>query len=585
MNIDKIPKHIIHEHINIFFSHIYHCQANAFIHRGTFLRQFQEDRVDRKLLLAMCAASARFVTYNDSLDNRSSPTPNAQPDHQAKAWCKEAKTLLILEDMSMDTVATALILAKHEIHKGNFGGAWMLSAIANRAALSLGLNKESVPEDNSLSFAERETKRRLFWGCYCLDRMMSTGLPHLISLRPEHIHLHLPCEEHHYLYGIPCRTPIPVLEVQSLTAADYQALENSPPDTDVGLFGHFVQIMDMRFCILSYVRNHPEDKSKLPPWDSASIFVSCQRKMARWKRSLSPQFQLLPDTIFARQAQDELSTLVMLHVWYDQCMSDLYRITMPGFPETLPDAMLREAPGGWVQQQQLNCIRHATGILSTLKTVANLVNMDTFVFLDTGLPICVFECIRVQLQWLFMLPSDSIEQRIIECQASCETLMSFVKGMRKYFRQAHWLLREMRKMLLRHDIPIREMSEPIKDLFSNEQGSHPWQRRIQSLNNTKSPGTSPDSSTPGPNAPNLNNNRPLNSTETEPNNTVAGIVGSAPGNLNPVIDLDFPDHGNILYQNEDMRGGEASWGDMQMLPGFPNFIGTANGWLADGIHE
>ncbi|CAK7206063.1 hypothetical protein SEUCBS139899_008846 [Sporothrix eucalyptigena] len=507
------------------------------------MRHFYTGTVNRKVLLAICAVASRFVPADDPV--RGGGGPDMQPDHgqqrgpnsacraaiaaQADAWAKESKTLLVLEDMTLDTVVSALLLARHDIHNGLFGSAWMLSSMATRAALALGLNRENhslyrhqqnaqnaqnATMNANIPFSEQETRRRLFWACYCLDRMMSTGLSDLTTLRAEHISLQLPCEEHHYLYGTSCWTTVPRLEWAreweerghdrdvgddddndddfSSSGGESDGEGNgSPPlydpllesERDIGLFGRYVQIMEMRYCILHYVRNrykaskahtnsthqraqqqfrrHPRSSTSTlppPPWSPSSWFARCKRKLTRWKRALPPQLQLLPDTVYARHAQDQLSALVMLHVWYDQCMSDLYRITMPGFPETLPADQLRKAPPGWVQQQQQACVRHSTNIVTTLEMVAGIIEVDRcapgsgrkegcggeygggrkhrgrrgFVFLDASLPMCVFDSIRVQLQWLFMqLPTADpavAEARRLQCKENCEKLMGFVKA-------------------------------------------------------------------------------------------------------------------------------------------------------------
>ena len=161
-----------------------------------------------------------------------------------------------------------------------------------------------------------------------------------------------------------------------------------------------------------------------------------------WKASLVAQFQLLPDTIYVRQSQNQLSPLIMLHVWYEQCMSDLYRIAMPGFPETLPASVLSNAPVGWVQQHQLACVQHAVNIASIFKQVAALVDMEEFMFLDTSLPLCVFESMCVRLQGLFTLPSEAAQhsERKAECTADFKMLMAYIERMSKYFQQARWLV-------------------------------------------------------------------------------------------------------------------------------------------------
>ncbi|KAH7145457.1 fungal-specific transcription factor domain-containing protein [Dactylonectria estremocensis] len=583
-NIDHVPKRLVQQHIQAFFSRIYPCQANGFIHRSTLLGNFQSGRVDRKLLLAICAAASRFV---------GKPAELVSGTVQAQAWAKEAKTLLILEDMTTDTVAAALVLARHEVNCGNFASAWMLSSIATRAALALGLNNQGRADDESMAFSEQETRRRLFWACYCLDRMMSTGLSELTVIRAEHLRLQLPCEEYQYTFGISCWTLIINLE-EEMPAMDQPSLEQLQAQGDVGMFGQYVQVMQMRYSILKYVRNHPEDLKELPPWDTASTFAQCVHKMTTWRRCLPPQFQLLPDTIYMRQSQDQLSPLIMLHVWYEQCMSDLYRIVMPGFPETLLPSMLLQAPEGWVQQHQVACVRHASNIASIFETVSALIDMEGFLFLDTSLPMCVFDSTRVRVQWLFMPPSESPEERIEECKASFETLIGYVERMAEYFQQAKWLLKETRKMLSRHGIPIHGTIEPCNSSDSSgvDAGSHPWQKRIQHLkDDTKSGHWSTQQVNQAPQETRTTarpmvvpTNADQDTTQRNVNlsNTLVhdGSLYALPQGMN----FDFPDHRDLLYQ-DGLAIPLHGWGEAQVIPGLANFMGMSGEWLADSVNN
>ncbi|CAK7227525.1 hypothetical protein SBRCBS47491_006599 [Sporothrix bragantina] len=713
--LSNVPKLVLIQHIDAFFRYVYPCQANGFLHRGTLLRQFHAGTINRKVLLAVCAVSSRFVAVNSGDPPSATMTTGdvtaakkarkaaiKAAVAQADAWAKEAKTLLILEDMTLETVVTALLLARHDIHNGLFGSAWMLSSMATRAALALGLNREQhIPQQKAISFTELETRRRLFWACYCLDRMMSTGLSDLTTLRAEHISLQLPCEEHHYIYGTPCWTAMPSVEwarefakrgcevaEEDCSESEEEANQhgrgergkrgqecepNAPQlydpshgERDVGLFGHYVQIMEIRYCILHYVRNrfkskdahrahqqqnglhhkhpfqrHPSKPSDRPPpppppWSPSSWFARCKRKLTRWKRTLPPQLQLVPDTIYIRQAQDQLTALVMLHVWYDQCMSDLYRITMPGFPETLPDDQLLQAPPGWVQKQQEACVYHSTNIVTTLQSVAAMVGGDAtssdnsepekdFIFLDASLPMCVFDSIRVQLQWLFMQAPTAdpavAEARRSQCKENCETLMGFVEGMTKYFRQAQWLLEEMRHMLHRHHLPIRHTTIlHSTGSPSSDAGGHPWQRRIQQLQDddmVNGTGGGPRIALPIQNYGSLHTvvNMAMHSglvtttTTLAPDNmTASAAVGPAiPSSLglpppyhqsqqnqqNQQMLYSFPGtstmggsnaHGELYDESMNtMQMPLFGWDELQVLPDLAGFMGNNGDWLANGV--
>lgn len=241
-SIDQLPRHVLDQHLDAFFTYVYPCQANAFIHRGTLLRDVQSGRANEKLLLAICAIASRFLPSNQR------SIPFRQDSAQAQGWAREAKTMLVLEEMSMDTVATALLLAKYDMNSGKYGTAWMLSSIANRAALALGLHKDGG-NDSKTTWVERETRRRLMWACYCLDRMMATGVPEFVFIRYEHVRMQLPCEEHQYLLGIPCVTPVPNLEGETLGIGRVMP-DQATPERDIGMYGHYVQIVGIRYMIL-----------------------------------------------------------------------------------------------------------------------------------------------------------------------------------------------------------------------------------------------------------------------------------------------------------------------------------------------
>ena len=225
-----IPRAILNRSVDAFFTHIYPSQANAILHRGSLLAEIVNETASRVLLLALCAIAADFL-----------PEASAASRRQALGWSKEAKTLLILEDeATLDTVASALILAKYDIHHGKLHSAWNMSSIASRCALTLGLHRELSASDPT-SITVRETRRRLLWGCYCLDRMTATGVPEFMVIQASSIAVKLPCEEHQYLFGQPGTTRIPVLEAEG---------PDDGTDDGTSMMGQYAKMMGMRSMVL-----------------------------------------------------------------------------------------------------------------------------------------------------------------------------------------------------------------------------------------------------------------------------------------------------------------------------------------------
>lgn len=281
--------------------HLFTVQGNAFIHRGSLLRDITDGRVSRKLLLAICAVASRFVQSPPGVTEIPQPVSGSE---LAQGWAAEAKALLLQEDgMSLENIATAVLLAKYDINSGRFSHAFVLAAIANRIALGMRLHLE-LPPNEDITATERETRRRLMWACYSLDRMMSTGAPELLLTPASSLHIRLPCEDSHYQMGVSIETPFPALEQE----AEGEGLQETYPD--VGIFGHHIRLQGARVLALRSSRHRqPND---LPPWDPSSTFAVAERKFAAWRSSLASQFVLEPETIYARHYANQLTALTML---------------------------------------------------------------------------------------------------------------------------------------------------------------------------------------------------------------------------------------------------------------------------------
>lgn len=419
-------------HVEAYFAHVYPIQGNAIVHRGTLQKEIADGSVSRQVLFSICAVASRFVETPSTPGRPAPPNPIAG-NAEAQRWAADAKATLLMDDMSQDNITAALILAKHDINSGRFGQAFVLGALATRMAIGLTLYKELDANDPATN-VERETRRRLMYSCYSIDRMMSTGIPENLCVPAASIHLNLPCNEQQYSYGVASDTPIPLLESEVREEPPAHMFKN------VGIFGQHVRLIGIRAMILHVARNRsPSDKM---PWDPSSPFAVADRRISSWYSSLPPQFQLDPETIYACQYNNELTPLTMLHVWYHTNIAELTRIAMPGFIESLPGSIVGQAPPGWIQQMRDLCVTHARMTARTLRHVASVINMESLVFSDPALPICVYESARVRLQYAFLLPHELQHAELQELIDDVAVMSSFLERMGKYYKNASILVGE-----------------------------------------------------------------------------------------------------------------------------------------------
>ncbi|KAJ4263403.1 hypothetical protein NW762_006222 [Fusarium torreyae] len=146
-----------------------------FIYREAFLKDHFGDRQGCKywspgLLLSMC--SLGLLMSPDSLQRRAS-----------EQFFSAAETTLIVFGFARPTIATVqafLCLAFYEIGRGNLSKGWGFSGIAFRMAQDLGFQRDPkhwVSYDSSLATPEDiEIRRRIVWGCYTSDKLISLTL-------------------------------------------------------------------------------------------------------------------------------------------------------------------------------------------------------------------------------------------------------------------------------------------------------------------------------------------------------------------------------------------------------------------------
>ncbi|CAJ0544995.1 Ff.00g084950.m01.CDS01 [Fusarium sp. VM40] len=146
-----------------------------FIYREAFLRDHFGDRQACKywssgLLLSICALG--LLMSPDSIQRRAS-----------EQFFSAAETTLIVYGFARPSIATVqafLCLAFYEIGRGNMSKGWGFSGIAFRMAQDLGFQrdpKQWVSWDRSLATPEDiEIRRRIVWGCYTSDKLISLTL-------------------------------------------------------------------------------------------------------------------------------------------------------------------------------------------------------------------------------------------------------------------------------------------------------------------------------------------------------------------------------------------------------------------------
>ncbi|KAI8818752.1 fungal-specific transcription factor domain-containing protein [Fimicolochytrium jonesii] len=161
-----ITQMLINELINMYFHYV--SPFFPFIHKYTFYTRIAEQ--PPLLVNAMCAFAARFST-NPKLESGSPATAGDLFYLKARDMVDQA-----IDNPSVSSVCALLLLTSYAAEGGRESAAYMYSGMAIRMAQELRLNIEpeldplNHSEPVTMSWLERETRRRVWWGCVITDR-------------------------------------------------------------------------------------------------------------------------------------------------------------------------------------------------------------------------------------------------------------------------------------------------------------------------------------------------------------------------------------------------------------------------------
>ncbi|RYO80119.1 hypothetical protein DL766_001561 [Monosporascus sp. MC13-8B] len=309
------------ELVDDYFHHLYPLPSFAFLHQPTVVQRCKDKSINEPLRLAICALTALQLRRSSLCHD---------------LWVQQAEQVILQQigRPSIFHLQALLLIIRYRIESGEFPTAFMLAALAARAAVALRLNYER----SELLHVAQEARRRLFWSLYLLDDFFCVGLREFELCPEETIHMQLPC------------------------------------DDDLFEAGQFSETGFLRFIRRVGLGEEP----------SSSIGASIRQFEGRLqyiKASLrqTDQYSVASLAASPRQAQ-----YIMVHMSWHQCHCDLYRIFMDGYSEAAPSPVLAHIHPNERADMQQRCLEHAEGIVRILTDFANYGKSDCLLERDAA---------------------------------------------------------------------------------------------------------------------------------------------------------------------------------------------------------
>lgn len=313
---DLPPYDLCYGLVDLFFKHIYpwcpilHRQvtlSTLFDNGGSF------SEPDRIILHAIVATTLKFST-----DPRLTPEKR---NHYHRS-SKERVMLYGIEHSSVKALQALVILSLDVVGCSNGPPGWNMLALITRAVVQLGLSMETyspmvAPQYMSIytlrapllpepkDWIEEESRRRLFWIIYLLDRYATVATAFEFALDEKEIDRRLPCRDDLFTRNIPVETRW----FRTPGRTDYSM--NRPEN--LGSFSYYVEILGILSRIHKFLKK-PVDITSLSDVETwQGEYRQLDRAIEQWKYELPAEYGNSA-RIFAGPGVKNLNSgLVMLH--------------------------------------------------------------------------------------------------------------------------------------------------------------------------------------------------------------------------------------------------------------------------------
>ncbi|KAH7350946.1 fungal-specific transcription factor domain-containing protein [Rhexocercosporidium sp. MPI-PUGE-AT-0058] len=258
------PYDLLYALVDLYFKHV-NTWCPILHRRSTLDALFGPstlDEADKILLHAIVATTLRFSTDQRLTDDRRTHYHDIS---------KQKVLLYGLENSSVKALQALVILALDLVGSSNGPPGWNLLALITRSVVQLGLAVETtsvsvspnypsiytlramvLPEADN--FIEEESRRRLFWMVYLLDRYATIATAFEFALDEKEIDRTLPCRDDQWNKNQPVQTRW--FRTSERTEYDIDKPEN------LGTFSYYIEILGILSRIHKFLKK-PVDISAL----------------------------------------------------------------------------------------------------------------------------------------------------------------------------------------------------------------------------------------------------------------------------------------------------------------------------------
>ncbi|TVY32051.1 putative transcriptional regulatory protein, partial [Lachnellula subtilissima] len=347
----------------------------------------------RVLLLGVLTLTARF---QPDLVRRHSPNPH-QPDpiaaseYYATALADAfGPTSRNLTNPSLEGIQALLMLGLYEWGQTKGLSAWVYVGIATRLAQSMGFPYVDDPRAPPRSpipngaltglpvvspreeLTEKEVRRRTWWSCFIMDRMLSAGKCRPTMIDVEKLRVQLPCSSDQFLF-------VRTAETGFLSTKWLKEERPAGVTNDDNVLSWYIRLVEIfgRFSEWSYAGGRRTET--LPPWDDSTEFFKLRHELESFNKALPSSLTFSDANLSAHIEKRNATAYTSMHTLYLLCQIMLHREYIPFIPlrSEKPSGPLDEPkfssdefeiPAGFFEESAEIMFKAAKDIISIVKT-------------------------------------------------------------------------------------------------------------------------------------------------------------------------------------------------------------------------
>ncbi|KAF3396643.1 hypothetical protein DPV78_007605 [Talaromyces pinophilus] len=349
-----------------FFEQLHAIPMFSFLHRVSLVQRFQAGVTDEPVLLAITGLAFLLTDMGTS----------AEDDGTAYIDRAEFLASQSLEQPSVLTVQTLVLVIGHRMFCHRFSSAFTLMGVAVRLAMWLRLNVEKL----EVCFLAREACRRLMWSLFVLDKMLTGGYRDFLMCSAELMRIQLPCPDRNFELDLP-------REEEFLLQSREHLVEREPSP-----WTFYIRVMHLRHEVLQFSKS-AASISPTTPEDVGSHIEAMKRCLDDFASLIPTSFRFSQSNLALRAYSSELWPFLMTHLVLHSSYCILHRLVLSGLKESLPKTTIHSLGTGFTARCVSQCAEHVLNSAVIFEAVVSL--PDSRAAMDPWFAVCAYQCARI----------------------------------------------------------------------------------------------------------------------------------------------------------------------------------------------